>query len=180
MSKNEKEGVSRRELLGAGATAMTVAGASGLVAGGAVVVATRPEPALAESDTDHHMKAMVPPGKLDEYYGFWSGGHSGELRVLGMPSMRELLRIPVFNRCSATGWGNTNESLQIMTENLTPEGKAFLEATGQKIYSNGDLHHPRPSYTDGAYDGRYVFVNDKANSRVARIRLDVMKCDKMI
>ena len=38
MSKNEKEGVSRRELLGAGATAMTVAGASGLVAGGAVVV----------------------------------------------------------------------------------------------------------------------------------------------
>ena len=180
MSKLEKDGVSRRDVLGAGATAVTVAGAAGLISGGAAVMVAKSQPAQADSDEDEHRKAYVPPGKLDEYYGFWSGGHSGEVRIMGLPSMRELLRIPVFNRCSATGWGITNESLQIMTEGLTPASKAHLESIGQKTYFNGDLHHPRPSYTDGAYDGRYLFVNDKANTRVARIRLDVMKCDKMI
>jgi nitrous-oxide reductase len=174
-----KEGVSRRALLGTGLTTATAAGASALVAGGGAVMIAQSPPAQADS-ADINKKAEVPPGKLDEYYGFWSGGHSGEVRILGLPSMRELMRIPVFNRCSATGWGITNESLQILTEGLTPQSKAFLSATGQKVYFNGDLHHPRPSYTDGAYDGRYLFVNDKANTRVARIRLDVMKCDKIL
>ncbi len=179
MSNKDKEGLSRRDLLGSGLTVATIAGAGGLAAGGAAVMVTQTPSAHAESD-DHSSKANVPPGKLDEYYGFWSGGQSGELRILGLPSMRELLRIPVFNRCSATGWGITNESLQILTEGLTPKSKKYLESVGLKTFMNGDLHHPRPSYTDGAYDGRYVFVNDKANTRLARIRLDVMKCDKII
>ena len=179
MANNEKDGVNRREILGTGLSVATVAGTAGLITGGTAFVISQPKAAKADDDEDYHKKALVPPGKLDEYYGFWSSGQSGELRILGLPSMRELSRIPVFNRCSATGWGITNESLQVLTEGLTPETRAYLASIGQKTYQNGDLHHPRPSYTDGAYDGRYVFVNDKANSRVGRVRLDVMRCDKI-
>jgi len=109
---------------------------------------------------------FVHPGELDEYYGFWSGGHSGEVRIMGIPSMRELMRIPVFNTDSATGWGLTDESKRIKGDS------AHIHA--------GDSHHPHMSMTDGRYNGKYVFINDKANSRVARIRCDVMKVDKMI
>ncbi len=109
---------------------------------------------------------FVHPGDLDEYYGFWSGGQSGEVRIMGVPSMRELMRIPVFNTDSATGWGLTDESKRIKGDSAH-----FL---------TGDSHHPHMSMTDGRYNGKYVFINDKANSRVARIRCDVMKCDKMI
>ncbi len=173
-----KDGVSRRDLLGGSVAMSTLAlgGAAGVGVGAAAGISLAPKAVqAAEADT-----ASVPPGKLDEYVGFWSSGQTGEVRILGIPSMRELMRIPVFNRCSATGWGQTNESLKIMTEGLMPKTRERLAKLGLKTFLNGDAHHPRPSVTDGSYDGRYVFINDKANTRLARIRLDVMKTDKII
>ncbi|MBC8651303.1 nitrous-oxide reductase [Pseudomonas sp. MTM4] len=156
----EKSGLSRRGFLGA--TAVTGAAVAATAFGGAVM--TRESFAAAAKDA--RSKIHVGPGELDEYYGFWSGGHQGEVRVMGVPSMRELMRIPVFNVDSATGWGLTNESKHILGDSAK--------------YLNGDCHHPHISMTDGKYDGKYLFINDKANSRVARIRLDVMKCDKIL
>lgn len=156
-----KGGISRRGFLGAtAATGATLAGAA--VLGGGTLMTKE---SWAASVKEAQSKAQVGPGELDEYYGFWSGGHSGEVRVLGVPSMRELMRIPVFNTCSATGWGLTNESKEVLGDSSK--------------YLNGDAHHPHISMTDGRYDGKYLFINDKANTRVARIRLDIMKCDKI-
>ena len=173
MTKEEKHPLfNRRQLLGTTAFA-AAAGVTGV--GGALTLSgAMATPAGAES-LDYEVK----PGELDEYYVFVSGGQSGEIRVVGLPSMRELMRIPVYNRCSATGWGLTNESRKVLTEGLLPQTREFLAKRGA-VYHNGDLHHPHPSFTDGSYDGRYLFANDKANTRVCRIRLDVMKCDKII
>jgi len=163
--------LSRRGILGGTA----VAGAAAVAAsGGYLSFAQQAKAAMAAAPTDE-----VKPGDLDEYYAFNSSGQTGELRILGLPSGREFMRIPVFNRDSATGWGLTNESKKILTEGLLPDTRRFLESRGG-MYQNGDLHHPHMSFTDGTYDGRYIFVNDKANCRVARIRCDVMKTDKIV
>ena len=171
MSTDDKLQLNRRHMLGASALAASAPAFGGLGFGSLVG-----SPASAQEAAG---SAVVEPGALDEYYVFTSGGQSGEIRLLGLPSMRELMRIPVFNRESATGWGQTNESRRVLTEGLLPETVEFLSTRGG-IYLNGDLHHPHPSQTDGTYDGRYLFANDKANTRVCRVRLDVMRCDKII
>ncbi|WP_375262801.1 TAT-dependent nitrous-oxide reductase [Palleronia sp.] len=174
MADNEHRGPNRRQLLGTSAAIAGFAGAAGVGAFSGMAAG----PARAQGSASG--RAEIAPGELDEYYVFVSGGQSGEVRIAGLPSMRELMRIPVFNRDSATGWGQTNESLKVLTEGLLPETKEFLAARGLQTYHNGDTHHPHMSFTDGTYDGRYVFINDKANTRVARIRCDVMKTDKII
>jgi nitrous-oxide reductase len=126
--------------------------------------------ATASGDAAMHGKYEVPPGQLDEYYSFSSGGHSGEVRIYGLPSGRELKRIPVFNMDCLVGWGVTNESKAILG----------TKPNGTPKYTTGDTHHVHQTYKDGTYDGKYMFVNDKIHSRLARVRMDTMECDKIL
>jgi nitrous-oxide reductase len=119
--------------------------------------------AKSEKNSKESQKYEIKPGEYDSYYGFWSGGHSGEMRVLGIPSMRELKRIPVFNIECGSGWGITNESKKLL-----------------KGMTVGDTHHVHGSYKNGTYDGKYLFVNDKINNRLARIRIDYLETDAIM
>ena len=99
------------------------------------------------------MKTYVAPGDLDEYYMFSSGGHSGQVYVYGIPSMRHLSTIPVFTPYPGTGYGFDDDSKKMLGR-----------------FTWGDAHHPALSETNGDYDGRWLFINEM-NGRVARIDL---------
>ncbi|AZH25955.1 nitrous-oxide reductase [Haloplanus aerogenes] len=117
------------------------------------------------STTDH----KVPPGEHDDYYGFWSGGHSGEVRVVGIPSMRELRRIPVFQKDGAVGYGHDEQTKEVLRE-----GGDVGSVAGHEW---GDTHHPILSESGGDYDGRYLWINDKVSGRLARINLKYFETD---
>ncbi|HEY0591142.1 MAG TPA: Sec-dependent nitrous-oxide reductase [Thermoanaerobaculia bacterium] len=144
--------ISGRTLTTAGVLAAIVV--AGIVAGQCAPKAPRSARKMATSDAMVAAKmTYVAPGDLDEYYLFASGGHSGQVFIYGVPSMRHLATIPVFTAYPATGYGFDDET------------KAMLGGL-----SWGDAHHPALSETNGDYDGRWLFINDM-QGRVARIDL---------
>ena len=120
------------------------------------------ERGLTDDDVTAALKTYLPTGVHDEYVLFSSGGHSGQVHVIGVPSMRLLKTIGVFTPEPWQGWGYGNKGVEAVLEGGMVEGKEVLWA---------DTHHPALSETEGDYDGQFVFINDKANARVAVIDL---------
>lgn len=108
-------------------------------------------------------KVYVPFGEKDDYYLFASGGHSGQMFIYGVPSMRHIRTVPVFSQDSATGYGFDEHSKKLMGG-----------------YTWGDLHHPAFSETNGDYDGKYMFATDVGNSRAAAMNLETFTVKDII
>ena len=103
-------------------------------------------------------QVYVAPGKLDEYYAILSGGQSGSMFVYGIPSCRFIKEIAVFEPRAGQGYANN------------PGSESYKRlATSGPMW--GDTHHPVLSQTEGKYDGKWLWINDKANDRVAKIDL---------
>ena len=173
LNPKTEAGMGRRRFINTAA----LAGLAGVVActdkstpaASAPVAPAAPTKGGASGSVDYS-KYEVHPGQLDDYYAFSSGGHSGDCRIYGLPSGRLLKSIPVFNMDCMVGWGITNESKKIIG----------TKADGSVKYKTGDTHHVHPSYKDGTYDGKYMFVNDKIHGRLARVRMDTSETDKIV
>ncbi len=115
---------------------------------------------FTQDDVYAALKTYMPTGETDPYLMFSSGGHSGQVLVIGVPSMRILKVIGVFTPepWQGYGYGAGNEVLEA----------GYVD--GEPILW-GDTHHPALSETRGDYDGQFLFINDKANARIAVIDL---------
>lgn len=162
-------GLGRRSFINTAALVGLTAGVAACTEKPGTAAAPAAPAAPASSHAGAGANVHLKPGELDTYYGLWSGGHTGDMRVLGLPSGREITRIPCFVPDALVGWGITNESKAVM--GTKPDGSLN--------YTVADTHHTHASYKDGNYDGRYAWINDKINSRLARIRLDYFVCDKI-
>lgn len=146
----------------AGDAAAAPAGAEASAALPADVLSIANERGLTPADIRAAMMTYTPSGKMDEYYLFSSGGQSGSVIVVGVPSMRILKNIAVFTPESWQGYGYGD----LGTEAVLDGGN--VDDTKIRM---GDTHHPALSETAGDYDGQYLFINDKASARMAVIDL---------
>src|SRR5690606_6877844 len=94
----------------------------------------KPKTAGTAISADAAEKVYVAPGEYDEYYGFVSGGFSGQLSVYGYPSARLLKVLPVFSVDPEKGYGFSEETKPMFN-------------TSHGFVPWDDLHHVQISQT---------------------------------
>ncbi len=128
------------------------------------------ERGLSEKDVLAAAKTYQPSGKKDDFIVFSSGGQSGQVLVYGVPSMRIYKYIGVFTPEPWQGYGYDDESKAVLKEG---------NIRGKEI-TWGDTHHPNFTEKNGEYVGDYLFINDKANPRIAVINLKDFETTQMV
>lgn len=146
---------------------------SGGLGGAGSLATTAAARGMTVAEAEGALKAFTPPGKYDEYVMVASGGHSGNLHLVGVPSMRLLKTIPVFTPESWSGYGQGAD----WSETVLAEGSSDKQAREIKW---GDAHHPGLSETNGEYDGRFVYINDRANGRIGMVDLRDFKTKQIL
>ena len=122
------------------------------------------------------LETFVPPGLHDEFTMVTSGGHSGSIYLIGIPSMRMIKEIPVYAPNAWQGWAQGAEE----GERVLDDGTFAQDLPDLPRLTWGDLHHPQLSMTNGDYDGEMCFVSDKAAGRVAVIDLRDFKTKQIV
>jgi nitrous-oxide reductase len=170
MARASHPGRAMRSLIGV--CVLTLAAACGKQEGGGQVSTANPKPGglralmkergLSEADVEAALLTYKPTGKKDDYVIFASGGQSGQVLAIGVPSMRLLKVIAVYSPEPWQGYGYGGYSDKVLAGGQQYPGSPLTWA---------DVHHPNLSETGGEYDGKYLFVNDKANARIAVVDL---------
>ncbi|MCB8945737.1 MAG: Sec-dependent nitrous-oxide reductase [Ardenticatenaceae bacterium] len=144
---------------GAGTANTNTEAADGLSVDASAIAEAR---GLTPDDVAAALKTYMPTGRHDDYIMFASGGHAGQVFVIGLPSMRLLKTIAVFTPEPWQGWGyGAQDTMEVLAQG---------NVNGHEV-TWADTHHPALSETAGEYDGQFLFINDKANARVAVIDL---------
>ena len=148
---------------------------------------------LSPDDAARAVKTFVPPGGRDEYMLFASGGHSGQVHVIGVPSMRLMKTIAVFTPEPWQGYGyGADWSTQALESGHGDAHAAHTNGNGNGDKANGngtgpkeplrwgDSHHPALSETNGKYDGRWLYINDRAHGRIGMVDLSDFRAKQIL
>ena len=148
---------------------------------------------LSPEDAARAVKTFVAPGGRDEYMLFASGGHSGQVHVIGVPSMRLLKTIAVFTPepWQGYGYGADWSEMSLSDTGVTNGHGPHAGTNGNGIPDPGgrgpkeplrwgDSHHPALSETGGKYDGRWLYINDRAHGRIGMVDLSDFRAKQIM
>lgn len=125
----------------------------------------KPDDVLAAAQT------YTPAGKEDEFLCLNSGGQAASAIIYGVPSMRIYKYVPTGAHDPSSGYLHDVQTTAMLRKGRIVDSQENTWA---------DTHHPAFSETGGKYDGRYAFLNDKANPRIFVIDLKDFETKQVI